>query len=384
MKSFRIDEEKYLSDQEIMTAILNASRGKRNRKDVQKVLRNLDYYVPKIRKMILTESYHPRHHGTMTIQTDHKPREITKPDFYPEQIVHHILVDAFKDALMDGMIENSFGSIPFRGCKAGMEKIKKWIRDDPKGTRYVFQGDVHHFFQSVDHELLINMITKKIRPCHMRNIWIQVINEGGEGLPIGFYTSQWNGNFYLTALDHFILSLDGVDHYARYMDDVVVFGRNKKKLHKIQQKVDSFLWNNLHLCLKSNWQVYPLEYVKNGQTRGRQVNIMGFKFYRSRTVLRPSIAYSGAKYARNISRLDHWNRQIAASVISFKGWYSITDTYTFFETYVKPYVSYRHVRKFLSRHPKKNDSLRAQAARMAIADGQAPETVQEYFRHKEK
>lgn len=381
MKSFQIDEEKYLTDQAIMTAILDAAtRKNRNRRDVQKVLRNLDYYVPEIRRVILEEDYHPRKHSPVVIHSERKDRSIIKPDFYPEQIVHHILVTAFKEALMSGMIDQSMGSIPNRGCHAGMRYIRKWLTNDPKGTRYCFQGDIHHFFQSVDKELLKEDIQRKIRPCHMRNLWCQIIDEGAEqGIPLGFYTSQWNGNFFLTPMDHYIQSLDGVSHYIRYMDDIIVFGPNKKKLHRVKDCIEKYLFSR-KLQLKTSWQIFPIEYEWGGKKHGRPLDFMGYKFYRNRVTLRKDLAYASANRAKTVSRTK-WNIRIASGAISYKGWIDDSDTYAFFQKHIKPYTNYHDLRRFISRRQKQNtNALLIQCARQAVKEGFGPCDVQEFFK----
>ena len=60
----------------------------------------------------------------------------------------------------------------------------------------------------------------------------EIIEEMRKGVPLGYFTSQWFGNFYLKALDHYIKEELHAEHYMRYMDDMVILGKSKKKLHK--------------------------------------------------------------------------------------------------------------------------------------------------------
>ena len=82
----------------------------------------------------------------------------------------------------------------------------------------------------------------------------------------GNFTSQWFANFYLQDLDHFIKEKMKVKYYLRYMDDMVLFGRNKKELHKIKNLIDEFLKQE-GLKLKENWQLFkvdsrPLDFLR--------------------------------------------------------------------------------------------------------------------------
>ena len=50
------------------------------------------------------------------------------------------------------------------------------------------------------------------------------------------------------------------------MDDMVLFGRNKKELHKIKHEIDEFLKPE-GLKLKDNWQLFkvdsrPLDFLR--------------------------------------------------------------------------------------------------------------------------
>ena len=105
-----------------------------------------------------------------------------------------------------------------------------------------------------------------------------ILDTSDAGLPIGFYICQWLANFYLEPLDRYICSLDGRDHYVRYMDDIVVMGRNKKKLHKIRKLIDAYLREEMLLTVKDNWQVFPL--------KSRPLDFVGVKQYRKYRTIR--------------------------------------------------------------------------------------------------
>lgn len=62
------------------------------------------------------------------------------------------------------------------------------------------------------------------------------------GLPIGNLTSQFFANLYLDALDHFIQQQLGVHAYLRYVDDLVILGRDKGRLQEIREKIRERLW----------------------------------------------------------------------------------------------------------------------------------------------
>ena len=51
---------------------------------------------------------------------------------------------------------------------------------------------------------------------------------GPRGLPIGNLTSQWFANIVGSRIDHHVKHVLGCRHYARYMDDLILLGRDKE------------------------------------------------------------------------------------------------------------------------------------------------------------
>lgn len=265
MKSFRIADDEAISDDNVRDAILKPSLGKRTRKDVAKVLDNLEESIKEIQRieqMTIQGKYHLPKHKSCTINEKgpHKQREILKPNYMPEQIMHHIAVKAIKDAVMHGMYIYVLGSVPGRGAHLGKKVIERWIREDPENTRIIGKMDIRHFFQSVDHEILRKWIHKKIRPGEIRDLLEIIMDASDMGLPLGFYTSQWFANFLLQPLDHYIKEELHIKYMTRYMDDIVIFGSNKKQIHYAVSKIQEYLRDELNLEMKKNWQVFRFEY----------------------------------------------------------------------------------------------------------------------------
>ncbi len=69
-------------------------------------------------------------------------------------------------------------------------------------------------------------------------------------MPIGNLTSQHLANFYLNALDHFVVTTLRPAGYLRYMDDLVLFGHEKATLWSHKECVAGYLAGSLRLDLK--------------------------------------------------------------------------------------------------------------------------------------
>lgn len=145
----------------------------------------------------------------------------------------------------------------------------------------------------------------------------------------GNYTSQWFANYYLQDLDHYIKEDLKVPYYLRYMDDMVLFHRNKKELHKIKNKIEEYLKFE-ELTLKENWQLFKLE--------SRPLDFLGYRFYRGYTTLRKSNFLRIKRRIKRISKKSSLNYKDASATLSYVGWLKHCDSYNFKEKYVKPYI----------------------------------------------
>ena len=229
-----------------------------------------------------------------------KERVIIVPTM-EELIVQHNVVNAFKPMFCKGMYEHSYASLPGRGAHKGKRVIEKWIRTDARNCKYVLKMDIRHFFDTVPHDKLKAKLRKTIHDEKMLDLLFRIIDVTDIGIPLGFYTSQWLSNWYLQGLDHYIKERLGAVHYMRYMDDMVIFGSNKKVLHQTRQAISDYLENELGLSLKDNWQIFRFSY---GNDKGRDLDFMGFRFFRNRTILRKTIMYKATRKARKLSRKE--------------------------------------------------------------------------------
>lgn len=348
MKTHKHLMEQISSEENIRKAILNASKRKRNRKDVKEVLDNIDYHVKTIQRILNNGSYTANIDNVCIVNegTHHKVRRIRKPHFKYDQIIHHCIIQVLEPLLTAPMYEYSCGSIPTRGAHYGKKRIEKWLRKDIKNTKYVFKMDIKHFYESVDKEILKAMLRKKIKDWRALELIEKVIDSCEKGLPLGNYTSQWFANFMLTPLDHYIKEQLHAKYYIRYMDDIVIFGGNKKQLHKMHRAIENYLKERLNLRIKENWQVFRFEY----RGKGRPLDFMGWKFYREKTILRKSIFIRIMRKAKKVGKRT--TIKGAQGMVSYMGYIKHTDSYGIYRDYIRPYVNIGKLKKFIAKRTK--------------------------------
>lgn len=334
----------------IILAIEKASLGKRNHKYVKEVLSNREFYAEQVQKILLNRSYEPTKPIKKTIQDNSsgKVRKIYKPNFFPDQIIHWSLMLQLEPILMKGMYAYNCGSVPERGTSYAQKAVRKWMDNDPKHTKYCLKLDITKFYPSIDNDILKSLFRKKIKD--KRCLWlIDEIVDGNKGQPIGFYTSQWFANFYLEGLDHFIKQKLGVKYYVRYVDDLVMFGSNKKRLHKVKKEIESYV-KGLKLKIKDNWQVFPVA--------KRDVDFLGVRFYRNHTTLRRRNALRIRRRMKKIKKKGVLVERDAHAIISYWGWIKKTDSFIYYHKYVRPIVSIKQAKKVVSINAKIRESNR--------------------------
>ncbi len=125
---------------------------------------------------------------------------------------------------------------------------------------FCLKCDVSKFFDNINHEKLLLVLAKKI--YDERVLWLsrEIIQSNLKGIPIGNLTSQLFANIYLSELDHFVKRVLGERYYLRYMDDFLILGTGKKRLHDDKNKIMEFLRDELKLELHpKKSEVFPVD-----------------------------------------------------------------------------------------------------------------------------
>lgn len=325
----------WMCDKErIRQAIRWGAKRKRKRADVERVLDNIDLYVDKTYDLLVSESFVPQKPRTKKVfdPCGQKWREVEYVKFFPDGIIHTLIVMAMEPTIMRGMHPWSCASVPGRGTSKAARYVKRVVRDDVKGTKYVCKMDVRQYYHSVDRKRLIWALARKIKDKKFLKLIWDILDTCEQGLAIGFFICQWLANYYLEPLDRFIKSLPGVKHYVRYMDDMVVFGPNKKLLHKARKEIEAFMARELGLEMKGNWQVFPL--------KCRPLDFVGYKFFRTHTILRKRNFLLFTRQCRRIKKRQRENRMIsftmASGVLSRAGMIKHCESQKIREKYLDP------------------------------------------------
>lgn len=266
--------EKLCTKENALQAIFEINKERKRNKTAQWVERTKEKRAAELCELV--RNFQPRPPRTFTRYDPAagKTRIINEPALWPDQYIHHMIVQTLKPVLMRGMDYYCCGSIPGRGPHRAKKAIEKWLDKDRKGTKYAVKADIRKYYDTLSPRTVMYFLQRKIKDRAFLNLVWRVIQGG---IKIGYYISQWLANAVLEPLDHFIREKLGIRHYVRYIDNFTFFGPNKKKLHKAVREIMKFL-NRLGLQLKGNWQIY--------NTRKRMVNAVGYRMKRGLTLIR--------------------------------------------------------------------------------------------------
>ena len=257
----------------LFLAYQKARKGKTKKAYVIEFEKDLINNLKLLRTELLLHSYSPKPLKTFILR-DPKTRKISKSHFR-DRIIHHSLINILEPIFDKTFIYDSYAS---RKNKGAHKAVKRFIKFQNKITKngklvfykrikdkelrlvkgYVLKADIKHYFQEMNHNILINIISRRIKDT--RIIWLinKILKnfpleiDFGKGIPLGNYTSQFFGNVYLNDLDYYIKHKLKIKYYIRYVDDFVIFHRDKNFLDNCKIKIQEFLINNLKLELHSD------------------------------------------------------------------------------------------------------------------------------------
>ncbi len=208
-------------------------------------------------------------HGAyrMFIVCDNKRREVSVASIR-DRVVHRLLYDYLTGIYDKTFIHDAWSCRVGKGVLGAIERTQYFLRKYPHG--YVWKADVQKFFDSVDQEVLITILQRKVRSERALALLREVISQfsssqgEGKGMPIGNLTSQIFANIYMNELDRLIQHELKPKGYVRYCDDFVIVEEDAKRLCAMQKKVKNFLQGKLLLQIHSGNETHikPQQGVK--------------------------------------------------------------------------------------------------------------------------
>lgn len=261
----------------------------------------------------------------------------TLTDRVLQQAIAQVLTPIFDPRFSD----SSFGFRPGRNAHQAIRQVQAYVK---AGYRVAVDLDLAKFFDSVNHDVLMNLLARTIRDKRLLRLIGRYLRAGalvGEhiepsavGTPQGGPLSPLLANILLHQLD---LELERRGHrFARYADDMIILVKSEAAAQRVMRSTTRYLESTLKLkvnCAKS--KTAPMSQcsflgftIKGKQVRwtdkaladfkrrvkeltGRSWGVsMQYRLYKLAEYLRGWTAYFGiSQYYRPVPELDDWIRR---------------------------------------------------------------------------
>jgi hypothetical protein len=228
---------------------------------------------------------------------------------FRDRVVHHAVMNVIEPLIDPTFIYDSYACRRGKGVHAAVNRYQGWARSNV----YALKMDVQQYFPSMDQDILKDKLNRRIKDPGVLALLTRIIDGGPaygspgmpyfpgddlltplerrRGIPIGNLTSQFFANLYLDALDHHIKETLRVKAYLRYVDDTVILGNDKGRLHELRELVRERLADE-RLCLHPR---------KAQVTRVRDgLDLLGYRVFADRRRLRND---NGFRFRRRLRRL---------------------------------------------------------------------------------
>lgn len=243
----------------LFQAYYQFKKGKKKKLDLQVFERNLEDNLFLLYNSLKNKTYKHRSYEEFYVN-DPKRRHIHKASV-SDRVLHHLLYQYLYSLFDSSFIYDSYSCRVNKGTHKGVKRLYEFTRKVSKnytGDCFVLKCDIKKFFASVDHKILLSLLTEIIQDKDILLLLTEIINSfnselgEGRGIPLGNLTSQVFANIYMNKLDQFMKHKLKIKYYVRYADDFVIISQRKDYLENLIPEIDKFLEMDLNLKLHEN------------------------------------------------------------------------------------------------------------------------------------
>jgi RNA-directed DNA polymerase len=295
----------------------------------------------KIRESLLAGIYHPSPVRRVEIpKATGGTRRLGIPtvlDRLIQQAIYQVLMPMFDP----GFSDYSYGFRPGRSAHDAVYQVREYIQE---GYRVAVDMDLSKFFDTVNHDVLMHRVARKVRDKRVLRLIGKYLRAGvvingrllatRKGVPQGGPLSPLLANILLDDLDK---ELEHRGHsFVRYADDFILLVKSQRAGERVMLSVQRFLERKLKLRIneeksqvdktdKTNFLGFTFKGTKIRwsdkafrEFKRRVIKLTGrswfvsiaYRFKKLAQYLRGWMNYFGiSEYYRPIPEVDHWLRR---------------------------------------------------------------------------
>lgn len=250
-----------------------------------------------------------------------KSRLVSALDF-KDRLIQHAIVSIIEPLFEATFLPHTFACRVGFGTHAGANYIQAELRKEPKPLYYL-KTDYSKFFPSVNHNILLDIVRKKIACKKTLYLIEEIIKPNEIGIPIGSLTSQLFANVYGGMIDQYIHHALGHRRWARYMDDIVILDSDIDRLKNDFKKIYTYSKDHMEMNI-SKWHVRQVKYG---------INFLGYRIWGTHKLLRKnSVTRAKRKIARYKKIKDYLSlNKFMASWRGHASWANTKNLFTWLE-----------------------------------------------------
>ena len=199
--------------------------------------------------------------------TDNKRRQISVASVR-DRVVHRLLYEYLNKIYDKTFVYDAWSCRKNKGLLGAIERTQKFL--NKYANSFAWRADIKKFFDNVDQQILLEILSLRIKDNETMNILRKVIasysapirerererereskGTAPKGMPIGNLTSQIFANIYLNELDRLVKHIIKPQAYLRYGDDFIIISENLNQLKQNRTKASQFIKQKLGLAINS-------------------------------------------------------------------------------------------------------------------------------------
>jgi retron-type reverse transcriptase len=286
-KQLQISYQEIISLENLFAAWQEFAVGKSKKRDVQEFALRLADNILQLNQDLANFVYVHGPYKAFNI-SDPKPRNIHKATVR-DRVLHHAIYRQLYPFFDRTFIADSYSCRLNKGVHKALKRFRLFgnqVSQNNTRTVWVLKCDIKKFFASIDHELLLKILSSYIPDQDILWLLGQVVGSFGSaviarspglypddaaipylkikeslcrmhsfgmtsaaGLPLGNLTSQLFCNIYMNEFDQFAKHKLKARYYVRYADDFVFLSDSREGLENLTPKIAKFLNQKLKLTL---------------------------------------------------------------------------------------------------------------------------------------